>query len=309
VNTDMPTVSVVIPARNAAVTLVRALASIAEQDYPNIVDVVVAAGDAATSKLAADHGAVVVENPDATTPAGLNLALSASAGDVIVRCDAHSRLPRGYVTDAVKTLIRTGADNVGGMQVPIGETFWEQAIAVAMSSALGAGDARYRVGGAEGPAETVYLGVFPRTTLQRLGGFDERFERNQDYELNHRIITSGGLVWFDPDLRVEYRPRGSLRDLASQYHQYGIWRRRMSRLYPKSLRWRQRAAPVLLVGIGVSLMAGLMTPWALVAPAIYLLTVGVGGLIVGREHGASAFGVPPALVTMHISWGTGFFRG
>ncbi|MDX1469799.1 MAG: glycosyltransferase family 2 protein, partial [Acidimicrobiia bacterium] len=216
-----PTVSVIIPARDAAETLPKTLRAINKQGYPDVVEVIVAAADAETARVAAEEGARVVDNPFATTPAGLNLAIRASSGEVVVRCDAHAVLPPDYVSRAVETMARTGAENVGGMQVPVGTTPWEKAIAAAMSSPLGAGDARYRIGGKEGPAETVYLGVFRRETLERLGGFDERFLRAQDYELNHRIIGSGGLVWFDPELRVEYRPRGSLGSLARQYFQYG----------------------------------------------------------------------------------------
>ena len=107
--------------------------------------------------------------------------------------DAHSVIPPGYLDRAVQILIDTGADVVGGMQVPVGRTAWEKAIAAAMSSRLGAGDARYRIGGKPGRADTVYLGVFRKSTLERLGGYDEHFDRNQDYELNQRIRDSGGI--------------------------------------------------------------------------------------------------------------------
>ena len=185
---NLPTVSVVIPARDAAETLPRAIASIQAQTYPNIVDVVVAASDDASASAA--DGARVVHNPDGSTPVGLNLAIANSAGEVIVRCDAQSVLPPDYVARAVETLERTGAANVGGRQVPVGETPWQRSIARAMTSPFGAGDARYRIGGEEGPVETVYLGVFRRNALERLGGFDEGFKRGDSKE-------------GDPDLKAE----------------------------------------------------------------------------------------------------------
>ena len=84
----------------------------------------------------------------------------------------------------------TGADNVGGLMLAQGRTPFEKAVARAMSSRLGIGGARFHVGGGEGEAETVYLGVFRRATLERLGGFDEHFHRAQDWELNHRIRSA-----------------------------------------------------------------------------------------------------------------------
>lgn len=301
------TVSIVIPAAGAAEMLPQALTALEQQEYPNIIEVVVAAADKESADAARRFGATVVANPSGATPIALNLAIEASTGDVVVRCDARSKLPSDYVERAVDTLVRTGADNVGGMQVPVGETFWERAIAAAMSSRLGAGDARYRLGGEEGPVETVYLGVFRRSALERVGGFDETFVRTQDYELNHRIIESGGAVWFDPGLRVEYRPRGSLGALARQYFEYGQAKRQFSRKHPGSLRWRQLAAPALVVVLVGSGLLSLFWPALGLVPAVYVAEVLAGGLVTARRHGAAALGAPLALATMHVSWGLGFF--
>ena len=89
--------------------------------------------------------------------------------------------------------------------------------------------ARFHTGGDAGPADTVYLGVFRRAWLTRMGGYDPRFTRAQDWELNHRIREAGGLVWFSPLLRVAYRPRPTLAALARQYRDYGRWRRVVTR--------------------------------------------------------------------------------
>jgi hypothetical protein len=277
------------------------LDAVEAQTYPNIAEVVVAAADAVTA--AAAQGFRVVDNPAGTTPAGLNRAIEASTGEVIVRCDAQASLPPRYVERAIDTLLRTGADNVGGMQVPVGVSPWEKAIAAAMRSPLGAGDARYRVGGEEGAVETVYLGVFPREVLQRLGGFDEDFVRNQDYELNHRIIESGGTVWFDPELRVEYRPRGSLAALARQYFEYGRAKRQFNHKHPGSLRWRQWAAPALVAALAAGLVASIWFPPVLAV----LVAYATGMVIAGVVTDASPLRVAAALATMHLSWGVGFY--
>lgn len=291
----------IIPARNAREQLPRALDSVFAQTYSNIIDVVVADADDSAAGLA-NPKVVVLPNPAGTTPAGLNLAIAASTGEVVVRCDAQSSLPEDYVEKAVDVLENTGAANVGGMQVPIGETAWERAIAAAMSSPWGAGDARYRIGGAAGAAETVYLGVFRRDALEEVGGFDEDFTRTQDYELNHRLIRNGGVVWFDPALRVTYRPRPSLRPLAQQYLEYGRAKRRFSGKHRGFLRWRQMAAPILVVVLGSSLVFSLWWPMALIVPGMYAL-----GLIgAGISSAESSWRVATALATMHLSWGWGF---
>lgn len=301
---NQPTVSVIIPARDAVESLPVALKAVTRQSYPH-VEVVVAAADEATANVARAAGVIVVENPTGTTPAGLNLALAASSGDVIVRCDARSILPPDYVSKAVATLERTGAANVGGMQVPVGNTAWETAIARAMASPWGSGDARYRVGGEEGTAETVYLGVFRRTAIEAVGGFDEAFVRTQDYELNHRLIESGETVWFDPELKVGYRPRASLGELARQYFDYGRAKRQFSRKHRGSLRPRQMVAPLLVLVLVVSLVAAIWWPVTLVAPILYVLA----SIAVSVGAGGSLWRVSASLVTMHISWGLGFIIG
>ena len=296
---NLPSVSVVIPARPDSTELPRALQSVAEQDYPRIIDVVVACSD--VSRFELPEWVVVADNPTGTTPAGLNRAIQVAVGDVIVRCDAHAALPSGYVSLAVQTLTGTDADVVGGMQVPVGKTAWEKAIAAAMTSPLGAADARYRVGGEPGPVETVYLGVFRRKSLEMVGGYDESFLRNQDYELNHRIIESGGTVWFDPRLRVTYRPRSSLRALAKQYFDYGRGKRRFNRKHPGHLRWRQ-VAPVVLTGtLTISIVFALFSATSLILPVAYLIAL----TLAARGN----LRVAAALATMHLSWGFGFMRG
>jgi glycosyltransferase involved in cell wall biosynthesis len=306
---DQPLVDVIVPAKDSAEELGTTLRAIAIQDYSNLGSIVVAASDSETAAVARDEGAVVVENPSGRTPVGLNLALAQANGEVIARVDAHSRIPPGYLARSVEILRQTGADVVGGMQVPVGKTPWERAIAGAMASRLGAGDARYRIGGAAGPVDTVYLGVFQRSALERVGGYDEHFDRNQDYELNQRIRDSGGIVWFDPSLEVTYRPRGSLGDLARQYFDYGRWKREFARRHPGDLRLRQLAPPLLVLGLVAAIVLGVWWPWAWLAIAGYALLLLLAGITHLGDLGGTALLMPLALATMHSSWGVGFLFG
>ena len=101
-----------------------------------------------------------------------------------------------------------------------------------MRSPFGAGSSNFQEGfyGSAGPVDTVYLGSKPaRAALLAVGGFDERFTRAQDWELNYRLRAAGGIVYFDPRLHVTYRPRPTLAALAKQYFEYGRWRRVVTR--------------------------------------------------------------------------------
>ena len=311
-----PSVSVIMPVRNEEQHLEAAVAAVLAQDYPGEVEVVLAVapshddtGTIAATLPASDPRVSVVDNPTGTTPAGLNRAIDAAAGRIIARVDAHAELTPGYLRRAVEVLDETGAANVGGVQRAVGTTPMQRAVAAAMSSRFGTGDARFHYGGEPGPIDSVYLGVFRAEVLRTLGGFDERLIRNQDYELNIRIRAAGEVVWFDPRLEVVYRPRASLRGLASQYWQYGRWKRVTLREHPGSLRWRQVAPPAAVLANLAGVLGAVGSPWTLLMPGVYLLGVGAASLMVaGRDLGLLVR-LPAVFATMHHAWGFGFLVG
>ncbi len=312
---DPPLVSVIVPARDAEDTIEACLDSILSQDYPGRVEVLVADGSdsQAVADLVKQHAPRVrlLANHAQSTPNGLNVALQASRGEVIVRCDAHAILPPGYLRRSVEMLSRTGAANVGGRQHPVGDTFFERAVALAMGTWCGSGGAHYRRSDGAGAVDTVYLGVFRRDVLDAVEGFNLAFERHQDYELNWRLRERGETVWFDPGLVVTYKPRSNLWQLARQYAGYGWWKFVMLRRYPASLRRRHLAAPVLVLSLAAAPLAAAAGGAAAIAGAIFpagWLTAVLGEtLLTGiRRRAPEAVLLPLVLATMHLVWGCGF---
>jgi glycosyltransferase involved in cell wall biosynthesis len=264
--------------------------------------------DDVAARLAADDPRVrTVRNPSGRTPDALNAAIAAARGEVVVRVDGHAEIPPDYVRCAVEVLEETGADNVGGVMDARGVTTFERAVAAAMRSPLGVGSSRFHTGGDPGPVDTVYLGVFRREALERVGGYDPHFTRTQDWELNHRIRETGGTVWFTPSLRVTYRPRSTFRSLARQYLEYGRWRRTVSRTHAGTLNARYLAAPAMVVGTGAAAVVGLVWAPAWAVPAGYAAAVALGGALITKgEPVATRCLAGPVLATMHWSWGWGF---
>jgi glycosyltransferase involved in cell wall biosynthesis len=308
-------VSVVMPVLDEEEHLASSVSTVLGQDYAGPLEVVLALGpstdrtDEVAAGLAADDERVVlVENPTGRTGAGLNRAVAAARHDVVVRLDGHALVPGDYVRTAVETLQRTNADNVGGVMAAEGVTDFQRAVAAAMTSRLGVGQASFHVGGEEGPAPTVYLGAFRRSVLEELGGYDESFLRAQDWELNHRIRENGGVVWFTPAMTVTYRPRSTLRALARQYADYGRWRRVVMREHTGTASARYLAPPAAVVAVAAGTALGL-TLWrpALLAPVGYAAAVLAGSAAVGRDLPPRARAwLPLVLATMHGSWGVGF---
>lgn len=312
---EFPPVSVVMAVRNEATRIDATLDAVLTQDYPGPIEVVVADGGSTDGtpailqhRAATEPRLRVVDNPDRSAAAGLNRAIASSTGTVVVRCDGHSELSPGYVRLAVEVLHQTGAANVGGLQLAEGTTLLERAVAIAMTTPFGVGNARFRYSSVAGPTDTVYLGTFPREVLDEVGGFDTGMIRNQDYELNYRLRRSGRIVWFDPRLRVTYRPRSSLGALWRQYLDYGRWKRVMLLRNPGSLAARQTAPPLLIIGLTLSVLAAVVgVPFWWIVPAGYAAFLAMATLteaIRRRDRAASL--LPVVITTMHLAWGTGF---
>jgi hypothetical protein len=312
--TVSPAVSVVIPVLNEERHLRDAVRQVLGQAYAGDVEVVLALGPStdATDEVAAELAAAdprvrTVRNPTGRTPNGLNAAIRSASHDILVRVDGHAEIPEGYLATAVRTLAETGADNVGGMMKAVGQTPFERAVARAMRSRIGVGGGAFHVGGAAGPVDTVYLGAFRRSALDRVGGYDERYTRTQDWHLNLRLRQTGGTVWFTPDMSVVYRPRSNVRALARQYFEYGRWRRVVIREHPETASARYLAPPVMVLGTTAATLAAFAWPVTLAVPAAYAVAVGVGGVAISRgERVGVRLRTPIALATMHWSWGVGF---
>jgi succinoglycan biosynthesis protein ExoA len=322
-------VSVIMPVRDEQRHLAEAVGHVLAQEYPAEVEVVLAVGpsrdatEAIARQLAAtDPRVTVVANPSGLIPSANNAAIKASRYPVVARVDGHALIPPGYLRQAVASLQETGADNVGGVMAAEGVTPFEQAVAWAMTSPAGVGSARFHTGGRAGPTDSVYLGVYRRAALEQVGGYDEGYLRAEDWELNHRIRQAGGLIWFQPGLRVTYRPRATLAALARQYFHYGRWRRVVSRQHAGTINLRYLAPPVTLLAIAAGLAAGLdgladmftdhlPTPgWLMLGflvPALYLAGILAVAATAARALSRPALArLPAALIVMHLAWGLGF---
>ncbi|MBM7831226.1 glycosyltransferase involved in cell wall biosynthesis [Agromyces cerinus] len=322
-------VSYVMPVLNDATHVRAAVESILAQDYTGPVEVLIALGPSidGTNELVADLAARddrvrVLENEVGSTPAGLNIGIRAARYPVVVRVDSHSMLPPDYARIAVDELERTGADNVGGIMDARGETPFEHAVALAYTTKVGLGGSAFHVGGSAGPADTVYLGVFRRDALLRVGLFDETIKRGQDWELNRRLRETGGVVWFTPRLAVTYRPRSTFDRLARQMFSTGLWRGELARRFPSANGIRYFVPPAMVLGVALGLIVGIAglvqaalgaTPWLLlgfIVPVVYVLFVLAATLVYASGRGARAAAwFLVVLPCIHVSWGVGFVLG
>lgn len=320
----MPKVSIIVPCYNEQSTIRLLLDALREQTFPcGEMEVVIADGmstDNTRAEIAAfqkdfpDLHVRLVDNPLRNIPSGVNRAIEASHGGIILRLDAHSKPYPDYVEKCVAAHEENRGDNVGGVWEirPGADTWIAKSIAVAASHPLGVGDALYRHARRAARVDTVPFGSFRRTLIEKVGFFDESLLTNEDYEFNARVRKSGGRIWLDPAIRSVYFARSTPLELARQYWRYGYWKWRMLRRYPETLRWRQALPPLFVLSLfGLALLSTFIPLMRLLLAGeilVYFLGMFLAGLWAAYRQGRLylAVGLPLAISIMHISWGGGF---
>ncbi len=319
-----PAVSVIIPVLNEERFLRQSVEAILNQSYSGDLEIILSLGPSkdATNhiaqELAKNSKIKLVDNPSGRTASALNTAIKNSKYDIIIRLDGHAIVDKNYIKKSVETLLATGADNVGGLMQAQGTNTFEKSVATAMTSKFGVGNAPFHVGGKAGEVDTVYLGTFKKSALERVGYFDESFIRAQDWEMNYRIRNTGGKIWFNPELVVIYRPRGTILALAKQYFEYGQWRRQVTKTYPKTISLRYLAPPITIIGLIVGIIMGIFSnslsiSWLQIgwlAPLVYASVILLALLTIKSKMSLlSRIYLLVVLPTMHFSWGVGFLKG
>lgn len=310
---DYPLVTVIMPVRDEAATIARAVTAVLCQDYPSeCIEIIVADGDSDDQtveilrRLQGTKRLTVIGNPERLQAAGLNRALRLASGEIVIRVDGHTVIAPDYVRHSVEILRQTRADGVGGALSPVGITRVGRAIAAASRSPF-AVPSVYRIASQPQYSDTAYMGAYWRDVLKRVGGYDETFTANEDYELNYRIRKAGGRIFFSPELRSDYYGQQELPALARQYFRYGFWKPKTLRKHPRSLRARHLAAPAFVAFLaGAWLVPGI---W-LSGVVTYLLATALFSLRAGRQAGDMAkYYLPIVFVTIHAAWGVGFWVG
>ena len=295
-----------MPVRNEAKHLAEAVEAVLSQEYKGGQEIILAiapssdATEEIATQLAKQHKGkvIVVDNPRGDTATGLNLAISQAKFDTVIRVDAHSKLSEGYAALGHEVLKETNAANVGGMMVAEGESEFQKAVAFAYNNRIGLGGGAFHLGGKAGPVDSVYLGCFQKSWLDKVGGFDPKWVRGQDWELNKRIREAGGTVWFDPRLKVTYYPRDNWEAIAKQFFNTGIWRGALTREAPGQSAIRYWIPPLLV------LSTLLWLPLTL-----YLLVIAFAAMNANDLKPATRLWLMIVLPTMHYAWGIGFWWG
>lgn len=317
---ERPLVSIVIPCLNEENYIEALLDSLAAQDYgADGIEVLVSDGGSTdrTRELVAQYRSPfrrleLVDNPRRITVAGLNAGMDAATGDCWIIIGAHSKVRNDFVRASVDALKRTGAACVGGPIETIGEGAVGTAIAAAMSSPFGVGNAKFRYAETEGFVDTVPFGCYHRRVWEVVGRFDESVDGADEDSYNARLIEAGGRIWLDPSIRSSYYPRRTFRALAKQYREYGAAKGTLL-ARGRPLQPRHFAPAAMVVGGPALWLLGKVSRkarWGLrLVGAAYV----VGGMVMAsrasEKQGANPLLTFGAMATMHVTYGVGFLQG
>jgi succinoglycan biosynthesis protein ExoA len=321
-NATLPTVSIVVPCRNEREQIENTLRAISAQEAPpGGFEVIVADGmsddgtrDILRQLAIQDLRVRIIDNPGLIVSTGLNAAIRAARGAIIIRMDAHTEYAPNYIQQCVAVLQETGADNVGGAWIARGKGWISRAVAAAAQSPFSIGDPCGHNSDYEGIWDTVYLGCWPRQVFERIGLFDEELVRNQDDEFNLRLTRAGGKVWQSPRIRSWYRPRESLGALLRQYKQYGYWKVRVIQKHklPASMRHLVPGCFVFsLLALPVASFWWPIVIWSwLGLLGIYFGCNALASFRTAIRHGWELLLLLPVVFACyHLGYGYGFLRG
>jgi glycosyltransferase involved in cell wall biosynthesis len=318
----MRTVSIVLPVRNEGKAIRETLGAVLDQSYPSeLTEIIVADGMSEDDtreivrELQLEHPNLkLIDNPGRIVSTGMNAAIRESTGDVIVRVDGHTVIDPNYVHMCVKELEASGAQNVGGRMIGVGRSSFGKAVMLATSSPFGVGGARFHYSDKREWVDTVYLGAWRRETLDEIGLFDEKLVRNQDDELNYRLLDHGGRILLSPNIISRYTVRATPTALFRQYHQYGYWKVQVMQKHPRQVRLRQLTPPTFTSALGVLSLLSLGSRKARkllkYLALVYTLGCTLAAFNVPRKNGhVPVWLVAAVFPILHIAYGTGFIRG
>lgn len=316
-------ISVIVPCRNERDYIDGFIESLLQQETDGLsVEYLIADGGSndGTRELLTAHAARVgrlhiIDNPRGTVPSGLNELIRRARGDIIIRMDVHSEYAPDYIRQCVRVLEATGADNVGGPARTRARRYFQSAVALAYHSAFSSGGVSFHNPGYEGYVDTVTYGCWRKATLERLGLFDEELIRNQDDELNLRLVRAGGKIWQSPDIRSWYYPRETWLGLFRQYTQYGYWKVRVIQKHKIPGAFRHLVPGLLVSGLAALGAASFFHPLAragfIMLGALYAAANMAASIWVSSGRGKWRYLpiMPAVFAAYHFGYGYGFLRG
>ena len=314
-------VSIILPIRNEERFISKTLQSIIDQKFKGELEIIISDGlsnDGTLDIIKLFQKKYIyiklIRNNAKTVPVGFNNALNFATGDIIIRVDGHSILKPDFIKNSIKILNKKNVSCVGGPTKHFSDTSVGENISIAQCSYFGAGGASFRIGVRKGKyVNTLAFGAYKRAVFLKVGAYDEELIRNQDEELNYRIVKNGGKIWIDPSIKSVYYVRNSIIKLFSQYYYYGFYKVRVIQKIKSIFSFRHLIPAVFVLTLISFIVIGIFQRiiWpTLFLGALYLFVNITFSIYESVKHGVKSLILLPIIYfIMHFSYGLGFLVG
>jgi glycosyltransferase involved in cell wall biosynthesis len=322
-----PLVSVIIPTRNEEKFIEPCLNSIINSDYPKeSLEIIVIDGMSddntrnRVKEFAKDYPIVyLLDNANKTVPYAMNLGIHSASGEYIVRLDAHAIYPKRYISKLIYYSQMLNADNVGGVwnTIPGSNSSISVAISLALTSRFGVGNAEYRVNRTNLEyllVDTVPFGCFKKKIFEEIGCYDVELTRNQDNELNERILKNGGKIYLIPSLKIDYYARENFKKLWLMFYQYGYFGPLVDFKLGRPTRLRKYIPSIfilsLILPLVVSVAFSKIAIISFLSLSLYFLVNSLFSVTVSKKKNIKLIPfVFWAFLVSHMSYGFGYIFG
>ena len=319
-------VSIICPIYQEEKYIGKCIESILRQDYPRDRLELLLIDGISTDRTREIVGAYreqysfirLIDNPYKVVPTALNIGIEQAKGDVIMRIDGHCEYPVNYVSMLVHYLFKLDADNVGGVWNTRPARLTTECIAIAEASShiFGVGGSIHKIGAKQiVRTDTVPFGCYRRSVFDKIGLFDEELIRNQDDELNARLINNGGKIYLIPEIVINYIARDSLKKMCRMYYQYGLFKPLVTKKLGAPATLRQFFPALFLVCLVVGVILAFVFPWFMwlyvLVLALYFLIGSIIVLIEGFRYKKVllVLYMPLTFLLIHVCYGWGYLNG
>lgn len=304
-------ISIVIPFRNEASNLSYCLNALGKQTLNKLYFETILAdgGSGAKERNDIENSSNIlnlktISNPKKIFSSGANLAIKHADGKYIALLGAHTRLSPNYLKRGLELLSETGAVCVGGrLYILPSETYIGQAISFTLSCPFGIGNSKFRYSNKADFVDTVAYGIYRREVFNKIGLFDETLVRNQDIELNSRLIKAGFKIYYSPEIYAEYRAPHSLFNFIRQAFCNGYWN--IPTVFKTNYALSCRHFVPLFFVLNIFLTLPFFLLWLTIVLSYALCSI-VFSLNIALKKGFKYLFITPLIfLVLHISYGLG----
>ncbi len=259
----------------------------------------------------------LLHNPKKYTPISMNMGIKEARGNYIFIISAHAKYDNDYFSKLLENIEQLDASCVGAVLVTDvkNKNKKSNSIKEVLSSPFGVGNSAFRVGVKEvTEVDTVAFGCYKKEVFEKYGYYDERLIRNQDIELNKRIINGGGKIYLIPNVTCTYYARENFTELAKNNFGNGKWNI-LTAYYTKtlnSLSLRHFVPLLFVLSLLLPLLLTVLTPkfayLTLFSLFSYLALVIIVSLKLKKESNGFIY-LLSSFFTLHFSYGVGSLVG